>query len=119
MKRNVFLQDVPNVSVNRGLIVFQINPSDGSLESSAVFDMTVGGLAIGSMITNFNNTLNGLYIYMYIYIYIYGCCTFKGSSCNHSMQSVPISTKIVSSNPAHGEVYSLQYYVIKFVCNLR
>jgi hypothetical protein len=71
MKRNVFLQDVPNVSVNRGLIVYQINPSDGSLESSAVFDMTVGGLAIGSMITNFNNTLNGLYIYMYIYIYIY------------------------------------------------
>ena len=112
MKRNVFLQDVPNVSVNRGLIVYQINPSDGSLESSAVFDMTVGGLAIGSMITNFNNTLNGLYIYTY------GCCTFKGSSCNHSMQSVPISTKIASSNPAHGEVYSIQHYVINFVSDL-
>jgi len=69
-----FLQDVPNVSVNRGLIVYQINPSDGSLESSAVFDMTVGGSAIGSMITNFNNTLNGLYIYLY------GFCIFKGLS---------------------------------------
>ena len=61
-----FLQDVPNVSVNRGLIVYQINPSNGSLESSAAFDMTVGGSAIGSMITNFNNTLNGLYIYIYM-----------------------------------------------------
>jgi hypothetical protein len=24
-------------------------------------------------------------------------------------------TKVVSSNPAHGEVYSMQHYVIKFV----
>ena len=31
------------------------------------------------------------------------------------MQSVPITTKIVSSNPAHGEVYSIQHYVIKFI----
>jgi hypothetical protein len=29
-----------------------------------------------------------------------------------------ITTKIVSSNPAHGEVYSIQYYVIKFVSDL-
>jgi hypothetical protein len=27
--------------------------------------------------------------------------------------------KVVSSNPAHGEVYSIQYYVIKFVSDLR
>ena len=31
------------------------------------------------------------------------------------MQSVPITTKIVSSNPTHGEMYSIQHYVIKFV----
>ena len=31
------------------------------------------------------------------------------------MLSVPITTKVVSLNPAHGEVYSIQYYVIKFV----
>ena len=31
------------------------------------------------------------------------------------VQSVPITTRIVSSNPVHGEVYSIQYYVIK-VC---
>jgi len=30
-------------------------------------------------------------------------------------QSVPITNKVVSSNPAHGEVYSIQLYVIKFV----
>jgi len=31
------------------------------------------------------------------------------------VQSVPITTNIVSSNPVHGEVYSIQHYVIKFV----
>ena len=31
------------------------------------------------------------------------------------MQSVLITTKVVNSNPAHGEVYSIQHYVIK-VC---
>jgi hypothetical protein len=30
------------------------------------------------------------------------------------MQSVPITTNVVSSNPAHGEVYLVQHYVIKF-----
>ena len=35
------------------------------------------------------------------------------------MQSVPITTKVVSSNPIHGEVYSIQHYVIKFVSDLR
>ena len=27
------------------------------------------------------------------------------------MQSVPITTNVVSSNPAHGKVYSIQHYV--------
>jgi hypothetical protein len=31
------------------------------------------------------------------------------------MQSVPIITNIVSLNPTHGEVYSIQHYDIKFV----
>jgi hypothetical protein len=35
------------------------------------------------------------------------------------MQSLPITTNVVSSNPVHGEVYSMQHYVIKFVCDLR
>jgi len=35
------------------------------------------------------------------------------------MQSVSITTKVVSSNLAHGEVYLIQHYVIKFVSDLR
>jgi hypothetical protein len=35
------------------------------------------------------------------------------------VQSVPIITKVVSSNHAHGEVYSIQHYVIKFASDLR
>ena len=31
------------------------------------------------------------------------------------LQSLPIPTKIVSLNPSHSEVYSIQHYVIKFV----
>ena len=34
-------------------------------------------------------------------------------------QSVPVTTKVVSSNTAHGGVYSIQHYVIKFVIDLR
>jgi hypothetical protein len=34
-------------------------------------------------------------------------------------QSVLITTKVVSLNPAHSEVYSIQHYVIKFVSDLR
>jgi hypothetical protein len=35
------------------------------------------------------------------------------------MQPVPITTKVVSSNPAHGEVYLIQHYVKKFVSDLQ
>jgi len=35
------------------------------------------------------------------------------------MQSMPITRKVVNSNPAHDEVYSIQQYVIKFVSDLR
>ena len=35
------------------------------------------------------------------------------------VQSVPITTKVVSSNPVHGEVYSKRHYVIKLVSDLR
>ena len=33
--------------------------------------------------------------------------------------AVPITTKIVSSNPAYGEVHSILHYVIKFVNDVR
>ena len=35
-----------------------------------------------------------------------------------AMSSVPIATNVVSSNPAHGEVYSIQHYVKRFVIDL-
>jgi hypothetical protein len=34
-------------------------------------------------------------------------------------QSIPITTIVVSSNPIHGEVYSIQHYVIMFVSDLQ
>jgi hypothetical protein len=34
------------------------------------------------------------------------------------IQSVPITTKVMSLNPVHGEAYMLQHYVIKFVSDL-
>ena len=34
------------------------------------------------------------------------------------MQSVPITTRIVGSNPAHGEMYLIQHYVLKVVNDL-
>ena len=35
------------------------------------------------------------------------------------VQSVPITTKVVNSNPVHGKMYLIQHYVIKFVTDLR
>ena len=34
------------------------------------------------------------------------------------VQPVPTTTNVVSTNPAHDEVYSIQRYVIKFVSDL-
>ena len=36
-----------------------------------------------------------------------------------AMQSMPITTKVVSSNPAHSQEYSIQHYVINFVSEMR
>ena len=35
------------------------------------------------------------------------------------VQSMFITTKVVSLNPAHGKVYSIQLYVIKFISDLQ
>ena len=34
-------------------------------------------------------------------------------------QAVPVTIKVVSSNLVHGDMYSMQHYVIKFVSDLR
>ena len=46
-------------------------------------------------------------------------CSLTQQILSHgSMQSVPITTKVVSSNIVHGDVFSIQHYVIKFVSDL-
>ena len=35
------------------------------------------------------------------------------------MQYMSLTTNVASSNPAHGEMYSIQHYVIKFVSDMR
>jgi hypothetical protein len=61
-----------------------------------------------SRIVTLRDMNNQEHIYIYIYIYY-----------ELPMQSVPITTKVVSSNPVHGVLYSIQHYVIKFVSDLR
>jgi len=41
------------------------------------------------------------------------------SQISLSQEPVPNATNVVSSNSVHGEVYSIQHYVIKFVSDLR
>jgi len=36
-----------------------------------------------------------------------------------AISAYDITTKVVRSNPVHGEVYSIQHYVIKFFCDLQ
>ena len=55
--------------------------------------------------------------------------SFHHKNCKHNsyikykqgtvMQSMCITIEVVSSNPVHGEMYSIQHYVIKFVSDLR
>jgi len=42
-----------------------------------------------------------------------------GFTTTYAKKSVPITSNVGSSNPTHGEVYSIQHYVIKFVSDLR
>ena len=50
-----------------------------------------------------------------------GChgCMVVGFTTSLPVQSVPITTNVVSLNPVHGKVYSIQHFVIKFVSDLR
>jgi hypothetical protein len=44
--------------------------------------------------------------------------TIRNKIFYNYLQSMPITTKVLNSNPTHGEVYSI-HYVIKFVNDLR
>ena len=47
-------------------------------------------------------------------------CMVVGVTTSYAISAYhAITTKVVSSNPAHGEVYSMQHYVIQFVSDLR
>jgi hypothetical protein len=56
-----------------------------------------------------------------IIVYIYGRDRIVvGFTTTYAlMQSVPITINVASSNPAHGEVYLIQHYVIRLVSDLR
>jgi len=47
-----------------------------------------------------------------------GCFYYLKNDLQLAVPSMPITTKVVSSNPVHREVYSIQYCVIKFVSDL-
>ena len=92
--------------------------------------------------TNTTPILGILLCFRKLFLCYYYCCLLKkekvSNTCNISIfravvavnvwysdlqllpvQSVSISTEAVSSNPAHGEVHSIQHYTMKFVRNLR
>ena len=48
-----------------------------------------------------------------------GCRDHMVVGYTTTYESVPITTKVVSLNPALGKVYLIQQYVIKFVSDLR
>ena len=89
-----------------------------------------GGLLCFTIKRNLRN--KNIYMFLsasihYIYIvHVYGIGGHHGcdrmvvgftTTCG--MQSVPITTKVVSSNPVHCEVYSIQHCLIEFVSDLQ
>ena len=48
-----------------------------------------------------------------------GVSSWSWLNCQLPVQSVPITTKAVSSNPVHGDVCSIKHHVIKFVSDFR
>jgi hypothetical protein len=67
-----------------------------------------------------NLQVQGFIIYFTTVSMLLLCRSCRSHDCMivGSVQSVPITTKVVSSTPAHGEVYSTQHYVITFVSDL-
>jgi hypothetical protein len=69
-------------------------------------------------------TLSSWSSMFYLFVYckeIHFLTSWGRHSCDLYLriQSVPITTNVVSSNPIHDEVYSIPHYVIKFVCYLQ
>ena len=71
--------------------------------------------------TKMSNAHDQLILYLYICLYIYVRGTVMVVivwylDLQLPLQAVPITAKVVSSNPVHGEVYSITHYVIDKVC---
>jgi hypothetical protein len=64
-----------------------------------------------------NHAIIMLFVYLLDGVYVY-----RGRRRRHlqlPVQSMPVTTKVVSSNPVLDESYSIQHYVIHFVIVLR
>ena len=63
-----------------------------------------------------------VYLFVFLFVSIFTQLKYgKGMyfmNLQLHIKSVLITTKVVSSNPTHREVISIQHYVIKFVCDL-
>ena len=66
-----------------------------------------------------DSNTHSIFSYLILYTKQWLGPTWSWSYGSWIVQSVPITTKVVSSNPVHGEMYSIQHYVIKFFSDLR
>ena len=93
---------------------------------------TLLGLYVNERLTNVRNNITQSLLNNILssnWFFIWTKIRSKSVPCNRvivwqlelqpSVQSVPITTNMASSSPAHGEVYSIQHYVMKFVSDLR
>ena len=61
----------------------------------------------------------GFVLYIYCYFFITNIIISVGVvDLQLPVQSVPITTKVMNSNPVYDDVYLIQHYVIKFVSEL-
>jgi hypothetical protein len=68
--------------------------------------------------TTLQNISEGLVVYNKVGLLFIFIFSASHSNILSFTATVPITTNIVSSNPAHREVYLIQHYVIKFVNDL-
>jgi hypothetical protein len=71
---------------------------------------------------NLNHSILHIFCDLKVFSRLHRCCWRSAIWTilqDWPVQSVPITTNVVSSNHVHSEVYMIQHYVIKFVSNLR
>jgi ABC-type cobalamin/Fe3+-siderophores transport system ATPase subunit len=105
MQRDLWKESL-NQTSNKTIIATMHQPS------SKMFHLCDNLLLLchGQVILSFSNILRMDYKYFW---------SWFGLDLQLPVQSVLITTKDVISNPIHGEVYSIQHYVIKFVSDNR